>query len=128
MPTIKLTTGGSAVVLKSGKPSCTCCDGVCSPEITTVYVEYISDPFGTAVYHYFEMTGSLNGGRFSGNGPNGAATLARSGFGGGALYWYYEDPFTAAEGPPGEANRCALEGSYIAGSLDYIYFSYTPLP
>lgn len=73
MPTIKLTTGGS-VVLKGGKPSCTCC-GPCSPNATTVYIEYNNDPLGSPVVTYFEMTGSLNTGYFAGAGPNGTCTL-----------------------------------------------------
>ena len=123
MPTIKLTSSG-LVILKSGLPSCTCC-GTCSPDVTTVYVEYISDPFGTPTITYFAMTGGLNAGLFTGTGPNGAATLTWTDFGGGVIYWLYDDPFTAAQALD---VRCDPQGSFVTGSFDNVTLSFTPLP
>jgi len=60
MPTIKTNNG--VIVLKNGKPSCTCCDGdpcaVCDPDITTLYCSW--EPAGGGGPYYFEATGTLN--------------------------------------------------------------------
>ena len=71
MPTIKLNTGGD-VILKGGLPSCTCC-GPCTSGDITVYFEYYDNAGPTITY--FDMTGDLNDGLFSGTGTGGASTL-----------------------------------------------------
>ncbi len=55
MPTIK--TNGGSVILKDGKPSCSCCDGCeqCTPSTLHIYAEYfaddaIGDPVGPLYY------------------------------------------------------------------------------
>jgi len=130
MATIKLNTGGS-VILKGGKPSCACC-GACSPEVTTLYAEYVTDPLGTPTTSYIELTGSLNDGLFEGTGPNGTISLQTTEY---PDYdwdygWFITDP--AYDESIASTTRCDPTGVYIDGDgveNEYsVTISFTPLP
>ena len=127
---IKLTAEG-LVILKAGLPSCTCCDGggdPCDPNVTTIYVEYIEDPLGTPTTTYFELTGGLNEGLFSGTGPNGTVDLEWDTTAPGT--WFLSDILGGAV--PAVADRCDPTGFYAdSDSPDnewYMTLSFTSLP
>jgi hypothetical protein len=123
MPTIRINSSGS-VILKNGSPSCTCCE-VCVPDVNTVYVEYMEDPYGFPSVAYFELSGSLNVGTFEGsgaaliyNGPDETPDLDQ---------WVFVppgDPFGSGSNVP----RCDPQGSYNLGTLWIANVSFTPLP
>lgn len=119
MPTIKINTSG-LVITKGGLPSCTCCNGLCSPDVLAVYSEVVFDHGGTpSTSEYVLDEGSdqgLNAGFFIGG-----AGLA-------GLYWDTElDPnqwiyliaevdgiATGIDGPI--TSRCDPQGVYENGA------------
>ncbi len=121
MPTIKVTSEGK-IILKDGKPSCTCC-GPCSPDVMTVYVEYIEDPEGYPVTSYFELLGSLNDGLF---GPDAGYSLE---WDDGLAQWTFTDPAYGLGIGPG-SSRCDPETYYSNDPVVQYYatVSFTPLP
>ena len=123
---IKITAGGK-IITKGGLPSCTCC-GPCSPDVTTVYVEYVDDPLGTPSVGYFEMTGSLNAEEFTG-GVSGTATLRTETP--GSDQWIFDDPSYGQAYGLGTF-RCDPQGEYSdADGVENEYsvtVSFTPLP
>lgn len=107
----------------NGSTTNPCCDP-CSPDATTIYVEYvqyIESPPSIAV-SYFSLTGSLNAGLFEGG--SGAELRWNAGDGQWALI------------PPGEAvpgigmitDRCNPEGEYSLPPLWSATVSFSPLP
>lgn len=127
MATIKLTAGGS-VVLKGGKPSCTCC-GPCSPDVATVYVEYTDDPLGSPTVSYFEMTGGLNAGLFEGTAPTGYCYLQPETE--GSDQWVFFDSVYGQAYALGSF-RCDPQGDYEDNdgtpSEYFVTVSFTALP
>lgn len=127
---IKLNASGE-VILRDGMPSCTCC-GVCSPDVTTVYAEYVDDPLGTPSTSYIELTGGLNAGLFEGSGPNGTISLQTTEYPdyGWDYGWFITDP-VYGESVAG-TTRCDPTGSYIDGDgveNEYaVTISFTALP
>lgn len=123
MPSIKLTPGGSAVLLKSGNPTCTCC-GPCDPDIDTLYIEYQNDD---ASFSYYTLTGSLNAGSFTGSGTYGPLSLT---WDEGTSLWVLDDSNHTYIIPGTDPqDRCdAEQGYFFPHTGTACVTSYTPLP
>jgi len=125
MAIIKVTSSG-LVITKSGLPTCTCCDGSgpCDPDVLMLYVEYQNDD---ASFSYYELTGSLNAGSFTGTGTYGPLSLT---WDAGEEEWILDDSNHAyiipSETPQ---DRCDAEQVYFFPATNTAAMtSFSPLP
>ncbi len=120
---IKTTTSG-LVITRGGLPSCTCC-GLCSPEVTTVYVEELNTT--TSAVTYYTLTGSLNDGFFTG--LNSESLIVRLDW---LLDYYWGCTVDAGDEivPSFEPPRCDPQAVYEASGDDlyYLTVSFLSLP
>ncbi len=130
MATIK--TNGSAVILKNGKPSCSCCDGCeqCDPSTLQIYAEYfaddaIGDPVGPL---YYDAIVDLTA---SGTPCQVTITMTFAGPFGDIVVDAVWDAdlglWTIGESSP-SSMRCDPSGVYYANVAETITISTSPLP
>jgi len=123
MPTIKTTSSGLIVTI-DGLPSCVCC-GPCSPDVVTLYVEYQNDD---ASFSYYELSGSLNAGFFTGVGTYGALNMTWDEIN---ELWVFDDDGHHATIIPNAVydQRCDAEQiCFFPATGTSVMISFTPLP
>lgn len=119
------SSSGSGIYVPSGSGGgSSSSSGACDPNTTKYYVEFTENDGGGDVTSYFEVTGSLNAGAFTGTSPNGVFSLA---WNAGAGRWEVVDVQHGTVLPVTTTSRCVPSGSYLAGAAAIRIESF-PLP